>query len=245
MTEAPSNYSGGRIQLIDALRGLAVVLMCFHHLFYDCVDLLGAPQWLFWNPVFNFLHYVFAGTFILLCGVSCRFSRSNLRRGLIALGCAAAITLVTVLLEMDIWFGVLHLLAFCMLFFAATGKLWDKLPGWLLGALWVILIPVSAVLLNKVTMPSQGAAGVFFWVCGWNPDLVFSNDYFPLLPWIFVFLLGTVLGTPIREGRFPKWFYTWTCPFFPAVGRKALLVYIVHQPVLYGLVWLIAMIAGK
>ncbi len=62
-----------RIDIIDAARGLAVILMVFHHAFFDAVEFLGAPPWLFSNPVFNFLHYVFAGLFIFLAGVSSRF----------------------------------------------------------------------------------------------------------------------------------------------------------------------------
>ena len=47
-----SSYSGGRIQAIDALRGFCVVLMCFHHFFYDLAAFLGAPWWIFSNPVY-------------------------------------------------------------------------------------------------------------------------------------------------------------------------------------------------
>ena len=67
-----SSYSGGRIQAIDALRGLCVVLMCCHHFLYDLAAFLGAPWWIFTNPVLDVLHYFFAGCFILLSGVSSR-----------------------------------------------------------------------------------------------------------------------------------------------------------------------------
>ena len=71
-------HSGGRIQAIDAIRGLCVVLMCAHHFLYDLAAFLGAPWWIFTNPVLDVLHWFFAGCFILLSGVSSRFSRSNL-----------------------------------------------------------------------------------------------------------------------------------------------------------------------
>ncbi|MDR2600221.1 MAG: DUF1624 domain-containing protein [Oscillospiraceae bacterium] len=60
-----------------------------------------------------------------------------------------------------------------------------------------------------------------------------------MLPWIFVFLLGTWIGIYIKENKFPKWFYNFKIPFFPLIGRHALLVYILHQPILYGLIMLV------
>ena len=134
-----SSYTGGRIRAIDALRGLCVVLMCGHHLLYDLAAFLGAPWWIFTNPVLDVLHYIFAGCFILLSGVSSRFSRSNLRRGGKLLAVALAFTLVTWLGDLLgerllgqkpgilIVFGVLHMLAVCMLFYGLTRRFWDKL----------------------------------------------------------------------------------------------------------------------
>ena len=61
----------------------------------------------------------------------------------------------------------------------------------------------------------------------------FSADYFPLFPWLFVFLMGTYLGGPMKAGRFPAFFYKISPGFFGAVGRHALIVYLLHQPVLF------------
>ena len=87
-TERPA-----RIELMDALRGLAVCLMVLHHFLYDLCEFLGAPWWLFTNPVFDVLHYFFAGLFIFLSGISSDFSRSNLKRGAKAMALALGITL--------------------------------------------------------------------------------------------------------------------------------------------------------
>ena len=61
-----------------------------------------------------------------------------------------------------------------------------------------------------------------------------SADYFPLIPWCFVFAAGTVIGRLARAGRFPAWMYPSRVPFFSFLGRHALLIYVVHQPVIYG-----------
>lgn len=219
-----------RIDIIDALRGLAVILMVFDHFMYDLVVFLGAPQWLFWNPAFNFLHYVFAGLFILLSGVSSLFSRSNIKRGVKVFLIAMAISLVTWVMNMPIRFGVLHLLGFCMIFYGLTRKSWDKVDERVMPVLCVLLLVGTALATAYINIDSK-----YLWMFGWTYKGFSSSDYFPIFPWIFVFLLGTWIGRFIVAGRFPRWFYDKKVPFFPAVGKKALIIYIVHQPVLYGI----------
>ena len=226
-----------RIELIDALRGMAVVLMVFHHFFYDLVTFLGAPSWLFDNPVFNFLHYVFAGLFILLSGLSSQFSRSNVKRGIRVLVIAFVITVVTTFMEMPIRFGVLHLLGFCMVFYGLTRRLWDSIPRLPAMALHVLLLVGSALAVHFIPVGVR-----FLWMFGWTYPGFFSADYFPIFPWLFVFLLGTVVGFYVKEGRLPRWFYEKSVPVLPVIGRHALIVYVVHQPVLYGLTLLIGML---
>ena len=233
MTASPEK----RIQLIDALRGIDVVLMVIHHFFYDLVVFLGAPAWLFSNPVFDFLHYVFAGLFIVLSGVSSRFSRSNVKRGIKVLSAALAITLVTYFMEMPIRFGVLHLLGFCMVFYGVTHKLWDGAPRVFALGVTAAMTAATALLTYFVPLDTK-----YLWMFGWTYPGFYSADYFPIFPWLFVFLFGTVLGAYIKEGRFPKRFYEVSPPFFPAVGRHALIIYLLHQPVLYGITMLLALL---
>jgi uncharacterized membrane protein len=226
-----------RIEIIDALRGLAVVLMVIHHLLYNLTAFLSAPLWLFTNPVFDILHYIFAGLFILLAGVSSRFSRSNTQRGSIVIVLAVLVTYVTNRMDMPIWFGILHLLGFSMMFFGLTEKFWDVIPSKAAPFVYIPLIVTSALMKTYIPIESEN-----LWirdmlnVLGWpQPDFL-SFDYFPILPWIFVFLLGTWVGVNIRDRKLPGWFYEITPPVFPAIGRKSLLIYILHQPVLYILV---------
>lgn len=226
-----------RIQSIDALRGLAVVLMVAHHFLFDLYAFLGAPRWLFYNPVFNILHYVFAVVFIGLSGVSSRFSRSNIRRGVIVLAIALAMSLVTWFLAMPIRFGVLHLLGVSMIFYGITHKMWESIPDKLMPVLCVLLIILSLLAVNFIRIDSE-----HLWMFGWYTEDFYSADYFPVLPWLFVFLFGTWIGKHVREGHLPERFYTFSVPFFPQVGRKALIIYIVHQPILYGLTVLIGLI---
>jgi len=245
------NEKRKRIELIDALRGLSVVLMVVHHLLYNLVYFFDAPEWFFTNPVFDVLHYIFAGLFIFLSGVSSRFSHSNIKRGVITIAITLGISAVTYYMEMPIWFGVLHLLGFSMLFFGLTQKLWDLIPVKAAPVVFILLIVAGAVAtgnvrLTSASLPASNWLSVFGWwypvenidysLLPWQSGFIFvSFDYFPLLPWVFVFLLGTWAGIHIRDKKLPAWFYEAKPPVFPAIGRKALLIYVLHQPVLYGI----------
>lgn len=226
-----------RIDIIDAARGIAVILMVIHHFLYDLVEFLGAPEWLFSNPVFNVLHYFFAGLFIFLSGVSSRFSRSNTARGIKVIVIAILITLVTTFMDMPIRFGVLHLLGFSMIFYGLTRKLWDSIPSIVMPILCVVLIVGTALAVGNIEINSK-----HLWMFGWTYPEFYSADYFAIFPWLFVFLFGTWAGKPIKDRKLPERFYTLSMPFFPAVGRKALIIYILHQPILYGITMLIQLI---
>lgn len=224
-----------RIDIIDALRGCAVIYMVYHHLVYDLVVFSGAPSRLVDNAVIDILQPLFASVFIVLCGVSSNFSKSNLRRGAITLGVAMCITLVTTIMDMPIVFGVLHLLSVCMLLYGFAHKLFEKINGILLLIICIALAVISSYCVNNIDIQSDN-----LWILGWQGDFV-SYDYFPLFPWVFVFLSGTAIGRYIAGGRFPVWFYNAKIPVLPAIGRHSLIIYIAHQPVLYALTLVISL----
>jgi len=230
-----------RIEIIDALRGFAIILMVIHHALYNTWAFLDAPYWLYSNPVFNALQAFFIGLFILISGISSRFSRGNVERGSIVIVIAIIITYVTVRMEMPIYFGILHLLGFFMIFYGLTRKFWDKIPGKIAPFIYIALI-ILGTLARIFLSPTSDNPVIsdLLSVLGWyQPDFI-NFDKQVILPWIFVFLFGTWVGEYIREGRFPARFYEIKVPFFPFVGRNALLIYVFHQPILFGITVLIA-----
>jgi len=248
-----------RIEIIDGLRGLAVSLMVIHHMLYNLAAFLGAPWWFYSNPVFDFLQAIFIGVFLFLSGVSSRFSRSNIKRGVIALALAVGISAVTYVIQMPIWFGILHLLGFCMIFFGVTQKLWDVMPRKISPVVFSVLIAASSLARGSFNLTSEflwarNALYILGWpqtdvfeisMLPWQPGFVMGSfDYQPLLPWVFVFLLGTWAGLYVVERKLPDWFYEKKVPFFPIIGRKALVIYVLHQPVMYGIVMGILALKG-
>lgn len=230
----PNKEKKKRIEILDALRGFAVILMICHHFMYDMESFLNVPGDFFLIRFFYMIQPFIASTFIVLCGISSNFSASNIKRGFITLAVAVGITGVTTLMDMPIVFGVLHLLSVCMLFYGFTYKLWEKVPKIFMAIFCVLGIIVSSYCVNNIEIQSD-----HLWILGWKSDGFVSFDYFPLLPWIFVFLFGTWLGYYIKNNRFPKWFYNAKIPVLPFIGRHALIIYIIHQPVLYGITMLL------
>ncbi|MDR0917352.1 MAG: DUF1624 domain-containing protein [Oscillospiraceae bacterium] len=233
-----------RIEIIDALRGLAVILMVIHHALFDAWQFLGAPSWVFWNPVFEPLHNLFAGVFIALAGVSSRFSRSNWRRGGMCALAAMLVTFVTSFMGETVKFGILHLLASCMLVYALCEEVFKKIlqrpkPNPRFGVAWVALIVGSAIFVARTYFNFPAA-----WLFGWYPENYHFTDDFPLLPWAFVYGFGTWLGRYIRERRFPARFYDARVPVLPAVGRRSMVIYLLHQPILFGIVQVILAVRG-
>lgn len=235
-----------RVGTIDELRGISILLMVVYHFFYDLVCFYGVFIPLFSSPALDFLRDLFAGLFIFLSGISCRFSRNNLRRGVLCFACGMLLTLVTSIFLPDeiIWFGILHLLGLSMIFFSFLRPLLDLFSSPLPG-----LILFSFLFLLSYRVPHGYLLGIELSPSLYQIDLLsplglptvrfFSSDYFPLIPWFFLFLAGSCLGVYIIRKKFPVWLYQTHCSALAAVGRHTLLIYLLHQPVLFGLLYLI------
>ena len=84
-----------RYQVLDAIRGCALVSMILYHAAWDLVNMFGVD----WPWYRGFAAHVWqqsiCWTFILLSGYCWALGRRQLRRGLTVFFCGAAITAVT------------------------------------------------------------------------------------------------------------------------------------------------------
>ena len=73
-------------------------------------------------------------------------------------------------------------------------------------------------------------------------DYISMGDYLPLIPWLGVFLIGMVLGRILYANKktafpgAPKLLIQLTRPF-EFIGRHALFVYLIHQPILLAILF--------
>ena len=255
--------AAGRIWELDMLRGVCVALMVFDHLMFDLGFVFLGPWFgeagdgpvyslclfaeeVYWpHPLRLILRLLVLAGFIISCGVSCSLSRSNLRRGLKLLAVALGLTAATALLDLAlgrqqflISFGILHLLALAILVYAALQR-YGLLPPLLLG--------LAILLLSLLPDPPWAAGNFLFLILGWNRDF-YTADYFPLIPYLGWFLLGAAVGGLLyRDKRsfFPGRGRSRAARPFLWLGRHALAIYILHQPLIYGLLWSLGKLFGR
>jgi uncharacterized membrane protein len=225
-----------RIWEIDFLRGLAIILMVGYHLLFDLGEFRGLEKFLGFSTdlssvAWSVAQYFFAALFVVLSGISGTLSRSNLRRGLRLLAVSLAVTAATYFFDpaSAVYFGILQCLAVSILIYGAAFKKAGPIACAAWGAL-VLGMGAAFPILNK------GMAIRFDWLLpfGIHSPSFSSFDYFPLVPWLGVFLVGAALGKSAYASK--RSLLPWRLPesFVNAAGRHSLLIYIVHQPVIIG-----------
>lgn len=243
-----------RIHTLDEIRGFCVFCMVFDHALFT----LGYMYYHeFSRQVFDILSYIspfFAATFMLICGVSCMLSKDNKRRGIKILTAAFAVTLVSVFLmpQAPIHFGILHLLGSCVILYALLGKFIDRVPA----PLGIILCCVLFLLFFNTEkgyllfepfslyLPSALYESGLLMIFGFKSPYAAYSDYFPLLPWMFSFFCGIFIGRYLADGKAPKCMYKSRVPFFSLLGTNAFLIYLIHQPLIFGVYYLISLTGG-
>lgn len=203
---------------------------------------------------FSFISPAFSFAFIMMCGISSTLSRSNMRRSIPILLAALAVTAVSLFITPDapIVFGILHLLGVCVLGYSFLEKPFSKIPP--IAGLVVSLVlffftyTVQYGFLGlwgifKLNLPDALYSTNALSFLGFIKDGTYYSDYFPLLPWGFAFMSGVFTGK-IAKGRYPAFMYKQRIPFFTMLGTNAFVVYVIHQPIIYGVSYILTLLSG-
>lgn len=233
-----------RCALLDALRGFTVINMVLFHAAWDLVFLFGV-NWPWYHGTGAYLwQQCICWTFIFLSGFCAGLGKHTVRRGAIVFGLGAAVTLVTAVFMPEdlILFGVLTLIGSCMLLVGLLKTPLQKVPaplGLALSlSLFVFTRPVNGGSLGLLDHPLIALPDVLYQnyltaYLGFPQPDFFSTDYFSLIPWLFLFLSGFYLYQLAGERILQiQWKGIRPLNF---IGRHALEIYVVHQPVIYGL----------
>ena len=241
--------------LLDTVRGVCILSMVAYHGMYDLVDIFGLPSaWYTGLPGYIWQQSI-CWTFILLSGMCWQLSRHHVKRGLLLVGCGAAITLITwlVMPSQRILYGVLNLLGLSALLLIPLDKVFRKIPAWagLVGALLLF------ALTKNVSRGSLGFEGLVLcrlprWlyatdllaVVGFPSPSFWSTDYFPLLPWFFLFCAGYFLWSLLDKSPRVKELLRPDLRPLSFLGRHSLAIYLIHQPALMAVFSVLGRIAG-
>lgn len=239
-----------RVGFLDEVRGFAIICMVVYHLMFNLKFMFGVDVPIFFESWFNVIRDIFAGAFIFISGIVCNYSRSNLKRGVQCFFIGMIFTFVTAYVTPDSpdVFGILHCLGVCMMFYGLFEGVLKRIPVF-------IGIILNAALFMLSFNFSRGYSGIGEFMRFKMPDILYSTrvlfplgftgsgfaslDYFPLFPWLFLFLAGSFYGICVKAGKAPKFFYDTHIGFLAAAGRYSIWIYVLHQPIIYPLLCVI------
>lgn len=236
-----------RLHLLDALRGFLLLNMIAYHGLWNLTYLFGMDiPWYNAAPGYIWQQFI-CWSFILLSGFCFLLSRNHLKRGLLVFGGGVIVSAVTICLipENRILFGVLTCIGSCMLLMIPLEKLTKKLPAGPGAALSFCLFLLLRNCGNGTLgferlvicpLPDALYRNYLTAYLGFPQASFFSTDYFPLIPWFFLFLTGYFLmSITSRANLNEKLFAKGRFPLLSFLGKHSLIVYLLHQPILYGL----------
>ncbi len=234
-------HGSQRYVLVDALRGLAVALMIVYHFTFD-LDYFGQVEIDFYNdPFWLAFRALIVTLFLGLVGVSLHLAtwrglewRRYLRRLGVVAACAGLVSLGSYLVFPDsmIYFGILHFIVVASILGLPMARFHR------LNLVLGLVLLAAGLSLQHPLFDHPG----LHWV-GLMTHKPVTEDYVPLLPWFGVVLLGIYLGRSLYREPLPA-LARWRSDH-PVVrvlalgGRHSLFIYMVHQPLFFGVLALI------
>ncbi|WP_457752146.1 heparan-alpha-glucosaminide N-acetyltransferase [Thermococcus sp.] len=234
-------YERGRYWEVDLLRGIGITMMIISNAVTDFQFFLGYSE----HPLFwRIFAITTASIFIFTSGLSFWISYSRtirknpkpygkyLKRALKLIGLGLLITLITMSFDAGtIYFGILTFLGVSTLLGIPFCRLRKKnlLAGPLIFIAWLLFI---RNLHGPIWLLPIGVLPRFFML-----------DYFPIFPWFSLYLIGMGIGSIFYPGG--KRRRVLKPPHFPVIpvicfaGRHSLPIYLIHQPIIVGILLLI------
>jgi uncharacterized membrane protein len=239
-----------RLAAIDAARGAALFGMAIYHLSWDFAYFHLAPADLPTNPPMRAFSHLVAGTFLLLAGASLALAHRDAigwgafwRRMAIIGGAAGLVTAATYCFapQETIYFGILHCIAAASLLAAPM----------LRGSPWVAIAASALVFAAPWLMASSAFNSPALVWLGLGTVPPNTLDWRPLAPWSGCVFLGLALTrlnmrrlvvSPLAHWRPAAG--DWRAVPWVWAGRRSLAIYLVHQPVLFAILFAVTSLTG-
>ena len=239
-----------RFDSLDALRGMAIVWMTVFHGCFDLNHFGYLTQNFHVDPFWTWQRTAIVSLFLFTAGLGQAVAVQQgqswprfWRRWTLVAGSALLVSAGSYLMypQTFIYFGVLHGMAVMLLIVRLTAR-WGRWL-WLLGGL-AIAIKFIAAYAHGISAQADFLNENWFNWLGLISRKPITEDYVPVIPWLGVMWWGMAAGQGVLQNR-PQWM---TRPVGRAgqplawLGRWSLSYYLVHQPVLIGLLMLIGLL---
>lgn len=240
-TAAKSNT---RIGALDTLRGIALLAMAHYHFTWDLEVFGYLEPGTATDGWWRIYARAIATSFLFLVGFSLYLAHQNgikwkafTKRLLMIVAAALVITIATVFAfpSSPIYFGILHNIAAASI----IGLLFIRAP---------ILITLTAAMLVIAANYSLRAdifnSAYFYWL-GLSTVPPRSNDYVPLIPWLAPTLIGIIAAKlSVKHGITERFRGASSSKnIIATAGRHSLSFYLLHQPILLAIVYILTIIA--
>ncbi len=223
---------------LDFIRGFAVVLMIVFHLCFDLNHFHYIEIDIYRGEFWHYFRFVIVTLFLLCVGISLYIVnekgynlQKDLKRFFIILANALAVSVASYFIFPNsfIYFGILHFIAVASILALPFVK-FPKI------ALIVGVLIIALTLWGTINM---------HWLYDMLAKPLFlpvrTEDLVPLTPWFGVVLIGIYFGyAKAFIINIPKNRVTQNISF---LGKHALLAYMLHQPILFGSLYLISLAA--
>lgn len=227
-----------RITVFDTIRGFTMLSMAGFHACYDLAYLYGWDMPWFTQTIFQDIWRAsISWVFLFIAGWMCTLSRNNIKRAVKYAAAAFVVWVATTLVSADdsVNFGIMFCMAACTATFALARPVIAKVPS-----VWGIAICLTLFALTWSIPKTVYPIPYLAWLGFPGPDFV-SGDYYPVIPFLFMYLAGFFAAHTTQEANYeaPGWAYANPIPALASLGRHALPFYLLHQPVIMGVLELI------
>lgn len=238
-----------RYPILDSFRGLILISMIAYHTVWDMVYIFGENWKWYRSDGAKLWQQSICWSFILLSGFCWSFGRVKWKRGVIVFLAGAIITIVTLVAmpENVVLLGVLTLLGSCILLMIPLEKILKHVNAFV-GLLISFLLFLFTQKVHRgyiglgqwkaVSLPKEWYANLITTYIGFPAEFFYSTDYFPLMPWLFLFMAGYFIYRIFQKNKWMKYLEGGKNPMLEMLGKHSLVIYMVHQPLVYGILFI-------
>lgn len=244
------NIENKRYYLIDSIRGICIWGMIIYHTLFDVVMIFGTDYSILENNLLSCIRDIGASCFIIISGICYHFEKHRVKRVIMinAAGLIVSAATFVVMPEMPVIFGILTFYGMMSIMMIPLSKILKKIPPY-------VGLVFSLILFLLFFSCFYGYCGFYGKIIFRFPEVLYKNyftaflgfpfydfmssDYYPLLPWCFAYFAGYYIWIVTEKYKDSLKLLYLKVPVAAKTGKYSLYIYLIHQPVVYAVVYLI------